>query len=712
VGQVYGGRYRLVKELGSGGFATVYFAVDEKLVQKPVVVKVLDNVRSDAWAKRKFHQEIEALARIDHPGVVSVLDEGQTPSGTPFLVMQYIDGVTLRKLIPQGGMDLALAGEILRQVGSALGAAHDRGVYHRDLKPENIMVQSADSEPRVKLIDFGIAGIKDSVFSQSEQSTRIAGTYRYMPPEQLEGKVCPESDIFALGAIAYEMLTGEPAIGSPMELIAIRYDGLKVKPRQRRPELPEAAEAVIVRALSYDAGDRYQTAREVGDRLAAALMPSRNALTDTVKPEEVPEPAAPIPSDRLEIAHVLFLDAVGFSTLPMEEQRTLLEKLQKLVRATPHFASAEKAGDLIALPTGDGMALVFFGNPIPAAECALEIARATRDNPGIRLRTGLHSGPVYRVADINKNLNVTGGGINMAQRVMDAGDAGHILVSATAAETLRQFTGWGARLSDLGEHQVKHGETIHFFNLCTEDAGNPALPSKWAKAPVAEPAKSRRGLISAAAVGTVAAALALGGIWLGTRTKPPGAPPASKADVVTPPPVVQSELEYSLTVQPTNGESFQLAGEMLFPAGYQVALTMRAPKPGFLYVLDDGPMPDDGSIVISMGYPGAGKRAEVPAGQAVRIPPRGWFLLDKAQGSEKVYLVWSASPVPEMEAVKDRKDLLVKGQVVIRDTTALRQFLTSNTLAETGIKRDPDAKKTLLSSDRPILVHLIRLEHH
>jgi serine/threonine protein kinase len=703
VGQVLCGRYRVTQEIGSGGFGTVYLAHDEKLVSKPVVVKVLNHLTADTWVVRKFHQEIEALARIDHPGVVAVLDEGQTPEGAPFLVMQYVDGVTLRRLIQPGGMDLHCAAAILRQVGSALSAAHDKGVFHRDLKPENIMVQMPETDPHVRLIDFGIAGIKDSLYSQTEQSTRIAGTYRYMPPEQLEGNVRLESDIYAFGAIAFEMLTGQPPIKSPLELIALKIEGLKSKPRDLRRELPAATQDVILKALSFEPADRYSNAHEMGDLLADSLESAAAwPAAANIAPSD-PEATRPsVPSaDRLEIAHVLFLDLVGFSTLAMEDQRALLGTLQTLVRAAPHFAQAEKAGELISLPTGDGMALVFFGNPMASAECALDIARAARSNPAIRLRTGLHSGPVYRVADINKNRNVTGGAINMAQRVMDAGDAGHILVSAALAETLSQFSGWKQRLTDMGEHAVKHGALMRFYNLCAEDAGNPAVPSKWEQAPT-PPRRSRGTLI----MGAIAVALAAGvGIYVALR--PGEAPPVIPAKNVPSP--LALELEYSVNVKRPDGRITRYSSERIVPAGYEVQVQVQPPKPGFLYVVNDGPL-DAHTQVIVVLYPGTDTPAAIEGGKTFQAP---WALLDQANGGENLYLIWSAAPVPEMEALKDRKDLLFNNHVTLRDDlrSSTLQFLSNNEIAESDIRKDHEAGKTRISTQRAILVHHIRLEH-
>ncbi len=188
--------------------------------------------------------------------------------------------------------------------------------------------------------------------------------------------------------------------------------------------------------------------------------------------------AGPDSSQFLEMAHVLFMDIVAYSRLPMDEQKRQLQRLQEMVRETPTFAKAQMADRLIRLPTGDGMALVFFGDAEAPVRCALELSRALRQQDSISLRMGIHSGPVYRMADINAARNVAGGAINMAQRVMDCGDAGHILVSKMVADLLGQVSTWSGFLHDLGEAEVKHGVRIHIYNLCIDDAGNPQLPQQ------------------------------------------------------------------------------------------------------------------------------------------------------------------------------------------------------------------------------------------
>ena len=177
--------------------------------------------------------------------------------------------------------------------------------------------------------------------------------------------------------------------------------------------------------------------------------------------------AEPSSVSELELGHVLFMDIVGYSKLLIDEQTDLSRQLNQIVRNTEQVQSAEAKGKLIRLPTGDGMALVFFTNPQAPMQCAVEISRALRERPTIKLRMGIHSGPVNAVADVNERENVAGIGINMAQRVMDCGDAGHILLSKRVAEDLAQYGRWRSQLHELGEVEVKHGVKVgHRKLLC------------------------------------------------------------------------------------------------------------------------------------------------------------------------------------------------------------------------------------------------------
>src|SRR5437899_3092105 len=179
---------------------------------------------------------------------------------------------------------------------------------------------------------------------------------------------------------------------------------------------------------------------------------------------------------RLAIGHVLFIDIVGYSKLLISEQSELVGVLNDAVREAGEFRSAEGDGRLVRLPTGDGMALVFRGSPEQPVRCALEISQALKAHPKLRVRMGVHSGPVNEVADVNERANIAGAGINIAQRVMDCGDGGHILLSKHVAEDLQHYLEWQPHLHDVGQCEVKHGEMISIVNVYTKDLGNPNPP--------------------------------------------------------------------------------------------------------------------------------------------------------------------------------------------------------------------------------------------
>jgi TolB-like protein/class 3 adenylate cyclase/Flp pilus assembly protein TadD len=267
----------------------------------------------------------------------------------------------------------------------------------------------------------------------------------------------------------------------------------------------------------------------------------------------------------LEIAYVLFVDIVGYSKLVTSEQRRLLELLNQIVRQSEHFRSAEAKHRLLSVPTGDGMALVFYNTPAAPVECALEISSAASEQPELQLRMGIHSGPVSGVVDVSGRSNIAGAGINIAQRIMDCGDAGHILVSKHIAEDLEQYGHWKQHLHELGECEVKHGVRVSVVNLYTEDHGNPEVPQKFLQArhktaeaiPVAaeKPRTSRSWIIAAAVI--IVAALAVGGYLLSRRSAPVAsstatspAPVASPAAVSSAAPALASVPEKSIAVLP------------------------------------------------------------------------------------------------------------------------------------------------------------------
>jgi len=195
---------------------------------------------------------------------------------------------------------------------------------------------------------------------------------------------------------------------------------------------------------------------------------------------------------RLEIAHVLFVDIVGYSKLLLNEQSEILDELNEVIRSAEQVRLAQDAGALLRLPTGDGVALIFRGSPEAPAQCALEVARALKSHPKLQLRMGIHSGPVNEVTSADDRANIAGAGINIAQRVMDCGDAGHILLSKRVAQDLESHEGWRPYLHDLGEVTVKHGVSIHIVNLYTDDLGEAQVPAKIQREHDAEAILARR----------------------------------------------------------------------------------------------------------------------------------------------------------------------------------------------------------------------------
>jgi serine/threonine-protein kinase len=327
-------RYVIERELGRGGIGAIFLARDQQLMGKPVVIKVmlseLEASQYLEYFRQKFRQEIKALARIDHPGIVGVLDAGETPDGKPYFVMQYVEGQSLRAAINEAGskgMDFARVAEITRQIGHALSAAHDKGIYHRDLKPENIMLQDLGrGDELVKLIDFGMATVKDSQTAAHTEVTKVAGTLPYMAPEQLRGRPSALSDVFSSGVIAYEMVTGYLPFksDSPVQQYELQHAGVAYLPCELRPGLSQEAQKVILKALAFDAEERYQSAREFADDLARTLALSLEkaqkptaglaAGTDRLKP---PVAGADLPSAERH-AHVHKFDTPAHAAKPTQ----------------------------------------------------------------------------------------------------------------------------------------------------------------------------------------------------------------------------------------------------------------------------------------------------------------------------------------------------------------------------------------------------------
>jgi hypothetical protein len=415
----------------------------------------------------------------------------------------------------------------------------------------------------------------------------------------------------------------------------------------------------------------------------------------------------------LAMASVLFIDIVGFSLNPIEKQRELLNKLQEIVRRTKQFQQANSADQLISLPTGDGMALVFFQDPVVPVRCAIEIQSALRGNSELRLRAGVHIGPIFRHSDIQDNINVVGGGINLAQRVMDCGDAGHILVSRSVAEVLEQLTEWPPYLHDLGVCEVKHGVRIHLYNVYNAAAGNPELPAKLKALQMLDRrVRGRRWKWLALSGGLILLAIVSYLMY-----------PRPESPVLNPPSVQQPAprtLRYYILVQKYRDgkpyqQPFRLSGERVFEADYRIRLMLTNSEAGHLYVLNEGPKstsqhPDLNTLFPSFTTAGGSSRLE--PGQQIEIPRGGYFVFDKESGKERLWLIGSAAAILELEAL--RKWTNPKDRGAIRDMAQAREIealLNKYALHQASAAVDPVHLTTLLTGSADLLVRRIELDH-
>lgn len=268
-------RYLVEKKLGEGGMGKVYLARELSLHSREVVIKILSEASlQNPNLRQRIEKEVEALARLNHPNVVSVL--GGKLSGKPYIVMQYVSGLTLGSQIPHEGMSLERAASILKQIGGTLDYVHEQGIFHRDLKPDNIMLRRLkDGTDFVILVDFGIAKVKDSVAPSTVDNIAI-GTAQYMSPEQLRGekKITAASDVYSMAVLAYEMVTGRRPFtpASAAQMLELQRNGVRVMPVDLRPILSTQAQAIILKGLSFKRTERYQNAAEFGDSLASALI--------------------------------------------------------------------------------------------------------------------------------------------------------------------------------------------------------------------------------------------------------------------------------------------------------------------------------------------------------------------------------------------------------------------------------------------------------
>ncbi len=267
IDQVFDGRYRVVRKLGTGGMANVYLAEDQEL-GRSVAIKMLDERHAqDEQFVERFRREAKNAAGLSHPNIVSIYDRGQA-EGTYYIAMEYLEGRTLKELlVTRGPTPLAVAIDYARQILSALGFAHRHGIVHRDIKPHNVVVAP---DGRLKVTDFGIAR---SGTSQMTETGSIIGTAQYLSPEQAKGApVTPASDIYSVGIVLYEMITGSvPFTGdTPLEIAMKHLSTTPLPPSETRPDVPHELDSIVLRALAKNPEDRYQSSDEMDADLARA----------------------------------------------------------------------------------------------------------------------------------------------------------------------------------------------------------------------------------------------------------------------------------------------------------------------------------------------------------------------------------------------------------------------------------------------------------
>jgi len=412
------------------------------------------------------------------------------------------------------------------------------------------------------------------------------------------------------------------------------------------------------------------------------------------------------------MASVLFTDIVGFSRNTLERQSVLLDQLQQVVRATKEFQHAEKAGKLLKLPTGDGMALVFFQDPVSPVRCAIEIQNALKAHPELLLRTGVHTGPIYRQADIKDNANVVGGGINLAQRVMDCGDAGHILVSRAVAEVLEQLDDWPQYLKCLGTFEAKHGVQLEIYNVVRDGAGVEGPPLKLKGLEVGPKTVAPSRLLLPLGIGAVVLALAAAG-WFMFRPTPPPPEPQPKAVVEEP----TRLLQYYVTVQRYRNkvafkEPLRFAKEVPLESDYLCTVVVTAAESGYLYIIDEGPESTPDKPDINGFFPDPRVRdgsAHLDAGQIFSTPP---LKLDEQVGKERLWLIWSADSLPELEVIKQYVNPKDRGTVKDpQQARAIALFLKKYPKGNSTLEQDEKGTTTTLRGTGKVLVRVIELTH-
>ncbi|OFV97802.1 MAG: hypothetical protein A3F68_13100, partial [Acidobacteria bacterium RIFCSPLOWO2_12_FULL_54_10] len=380
------GDYKIVAVLGAGGMGQVY-KVQNTLSHRMEAMKiVLPSLLESPEQSERFLREIRLQASLDHPNIAT-LHTALRQEDQILMVMELVEGTSLQALLEKRPLSAQEAVGFTLQALSALAYAHEHGIVHRDIKPANIMLTR---EGAVKLMDFGIARLVQD--RKLTVSGATIGSLFYMSPEQILGNadIDHRSDLYSLGVTLYECVTGQrPFQGeSDYVILSAHLSQAPPAPRDVKPDIPEDLNRVILKSLAKNRDERYQSAQEFHDDLQkfsglsdSAVSPKPLGASDFLATQPMqsiiqPAPAAAQDSSAgLEMAFVLFMDIVGYSKLPMDLQSKYITQLVNIVKDTAEYRRAAQNDQIISLPTGDGMALVFFQNPVAPIQCATEISR-------------------------------------------------------------------------------------------------------------------------------------------------------------------------------------------------------------------------------------------------------------------------------------------------------------------------------------------------
>lgn len=631
------GPYQIAGRLGTGGMGEVYRAHDPRL-RRDVAIKVLPEAQAgDAQLRGRLLREARAVAALDHPNIVTVFDIG-SEHGADYLVMEYVKGKTLKDVLAAGPLPF---GDLIRygiEIARTLGVAHTAGILHRDIKPANVMITQGS---KVKILDFGLAKLQFPTAGQQESDLSvpgmIMGTVSYMSPEQARGEVLDgRSDIFSLGVLLYEAATGRlPFEGvNPISILQNIVNTEPAPPSSIQPALPIEFDRVLARALAKKKEERYPDADLFADALRE--IPVAGAVSAANQILDIPAPTHRSASQRnAEAVHVdvLFLDIVRSTRENSDVQHENTNQLTEILQNTFEFRRARAEQALISLPTGDGAALVFLRSSEAPLRCAIEIAHALKAQSRFTVRMGIHSGLVYRGPDVNGMPNVTGDGINLAQRVMDCGKGGHILLSASAATALRSITQWKDKIVYVGEYRSKE-DKVSAWSYVDGDIGSvaPLAAERW------DTSRTRRRAITAVAA---VAALATGGfsVWKSRFWIP------------------ERSFRYSLLAQNGDGSLRNVAPGSMLHANDRLKLKFSSSQGGFLYVFSVSNANGASScywLFPEPAYHDASAEVGTNASITVPTPPGAFLVVSSSREQDTLYVIWSESRLDDLEQLKMR----------------------------------------------------------